>query len=314
MENLTIHEMPELESPRMILGFSGWMDGGHVSTGTINYLAEKLAAPRFAEIAGAEFYILNFPVSTVPITVLADGARTVVSSVSPMEFAAIFRPHTEIKDGIIRQVRFPKNEFRYSHEANLVLFAGEEPHIRWREYCDCIFGLARQLQVPEIYFVGSVSSPVPHTRDPRIHASVASEALKQKLQEFDIGFGDYAGPAGLVTFMAQHSVAEGVEMSNLVLDVPHYPFLDMPTYPKTMLKAIAVLSRLLDLELNLSDLIAASDRTEDQLNEVMADNREFGELVRKLEEAYDSEEAAGDEELLRRLIDGIDLSGGEDKS
>jgi len=231
-----------------------------------------------------------------------------------MEFAAVFRPHTEIKDGVIRELKFQKNDFYYSKSANLVLFSGEEPHIRWNEYCECIFAVARQLQVKEFYFVGSVSSPIPHTRDPRIRASVANEALKERLKEFDIGFADYQGPGSVVTFLAQRSVEEGIEMSSLVLDVPHYPFLDMPTYPKTMLKAISVLGRLLDLELGLSDLIAAVDTAEDRLNEVMEANKDFKELVRKLEEAYDSEEAAGDQELLRRLIDGIDLSGGEDRS
>ena len=314
MENLAIYETPELDSPRMILGFTGWMDGGGVSTGTVNYLAEKLQAPKLADIASPEFYILNFPVSTVPITVLTDRGTALVSSVNPMEFAAIFRPHTRIRDGIIQELRFPKNEFRYSESANLVLFSGEEPHIRWREYCDCIFAVARQFQVQEFYFVGSVASPIPHTRAPRVHASVPEEALKEKLKEFDLGFGDYEGPAGLVTFLSMLSVDEGIEMSNLVLEVPHYPFLDMPAYPKSILKAVSVLCRLLDLDIGSSDLVAAADRTEDKLNEAMTENEAFNELVKKLEEAYDSEEAAGSEDLLRRLIEGIDLSGDHDQN
>ena len=314
MENLAIYETPELDSPRMILGFTGWMDGGGVSTGTVNYLAEKLQAPKLADIASPEFYILNFPVSTVPITVLTDRGTALVSSVNPMEFAAIFRPHTRIRDGIIQELRFPKNEFRYSESANLVLFSGEEPHIRWREYCDCIFAVARQFQVKEFYFVGSVASPIPHTRAPRVHASVPEEALKEKLKEFDLGFGDYEGPAGLVTFLSMLSVDEGIEMSNLVLEVPHYPFLDMPAYPKSILKAVSVLCRLLDLDIGSSDLVAAADRTEDKLNEAMTENEAFNELVKKLEEAYDSEEAAGSEDLLRRLIEGIDLSGDHDQN
>ncbi len=313
MENLTIYETPELERPRMILGFTGWMDGGRVSTGTVNYLAEKLQAPRLAEIASPEFYILNFPVSTIPVTVVADRARTFVSSVNPMEFAAIFRPYAEIRDGIIQELKFPENEFRYSESANLILFSGEEPHIRWREYCDCIFAVARQFGVQEFYFIGSVSSPIPHTREPRVRASVATEALKEKLKEFDIGFGDYEGPAGLVTYLTMLSVDEGVDMSNLVLEVPHYPFLDMPTYPRSILRAVSVLGRLLDLDIGSSDLVTAADTTEDKLNEAMAENEAFNELVKKLEEAYDSEEAAGDQDLLRRLIEGLDLSGDQER-
>jgi len=313
MENVIIHETPDLQNPRMILSCTGWMDGGGISTGTVAYLAEKLQAPKLAEIASPDFYIMNFPVATIPMTILTERGQTLISSINPMEFAAIFRPHTKIDDGIIREVKFPENVFRYSESANLVLFSGEEPHIRWREYCDAIFAVARHFQVRELYFVGSVASPIPHTREPRVHASVASEALKQKLKEFDMSFGEYEGPAGLVTFLSLLSVDEGLEMSNLVLDVPHYPFFDMPRYPKSLLKAISLLCRLLDLSIDLSDLIAASDTAEDKLNQVMEENADFANLVKKLEDAYDSEEAADDEHLLRRLIDDIDLGGEEEQ-
>ena len=59
MGSLIIHKRPSLEAPSMIIGFSGWMDGGDVSTGTIEYLKNKLKANKFAEINPGEFYIFN---------------------------------------------------------------------------------------------------------------------------------------------------------------------------------------------------------------------------------------------------------------
>ena len=55
---------PALSGPRMVLGLSGWMDGGDVSTGTIRYLAEKLSARPFARIAPEDFYVYSFPGSS----------------------------------------------------------------------------------------------------------------------------------------------------------------------------------------------------------------------------------------------------------
>jgi proteasome assembly chaperone (PAC2) family protein len=293
----------------MVLGFTGWMDGGSASTGTIDYLRKSLEATRFAEINPLDFYIFHFPVSTLPVSVISEQAQALVASVDPMAFAAVFRPHTEIEDGVIKKITYPKNEFFCSEQANLILFSGEEPHIRWGTYCDCVFAVAREFGVREMYFVGSVASPIPHTREPRIRASAPREDLKATLEAAGMGFGEYEGPSGLVTTLAHESVERGVEMRSLVVEVPHYPFLDMPTYPKSILKTTSALTNLLQLDVSLSDLSESTDVAEAKLKALMNENDEFRRLVRKLEEAYDREQSGADEALLRRLIDGIGLEG-----
>jgi len=75
----------------------------------------------------------------------------------------------------------------------------------------------------------------------------------------------------------------------------------------------AALSDLLGLGLDLSDLEEAAKVARSKLDALMADNDEFRELVAKLEEAYDYAVSDDDEELLRRLIDGIDLAGGREE-
>ena len=49
-DKLKIYKRPKLRNPRLLLGLSGWMDGGEVSTGTMKCLIDKLGAVRFAEI------------------------------------------------------------------------------------------------------------------------------------------------------------------------------------------------------------------------------------------------------------------------
>ena len=179
MYELIIDEWPQPgeDGAVMVIGLTGWMDGGHVSTGTVGYLRERLGAQPFAEIDPLDFYIFHFPVSSIPISVYLEDGKAVVQPVNPMEFTALFRPHTRIEDGIIKTLEYPENFFSYAETPDgipdLVLLSGEEPHVRWGAYCDCVFGVCEEMGIKDIYFVGSVASPVPHTREPRIRASMA---------------------------------------------------------------------------------------------------------------------------------------------
>ncbi|MFO7947684.1 MAG: PAC2 family protein [Armatimonadota bacterium] len=312
MQDLEITRRPDLDSPILLVGFTGWMDGGNVSTGTVSYIRDQLGATECAEINPLDFYVHHFPISTLPISISTEAQQSVFASISPMEFAAVFRPHVDIEDGVIKEIVYEENTFWASKEHDILLFSGEEPHVRWGSYMDCIFEIAQQFNVSGIYFIGSVAGAIPHTREPRVRATVATEALKKDLQGVaNVEFGDYAGPSGLVTSLADEAAQRGVNMWSLVVEIPHYPFLEMPTYPKSMLNICLALNALLDIEISLETLYDASAQVEQQLNETMQENEDFEQLVRKLEQAYDRERSQSDEDLLKRLIDDIDLEQDE---
>lgn len=319
MYELMVDEWPKPgdDGAVMVIGLTGWMDGGQVSTGSVAYLAEHLNADEFGEIDPLDFYIFHFPVSSIPISVYLEDGRAVVQPVNPMEFTAVFRPHAKIEDGLITQLEYPQNIFSFARtpegRPDIVLMTGEEPHIRWGAYCDCIFGVCEEMGIKEIYFLGSVASPVPHTREPRIRASMADESFKNKLTEAGLLFGEYEGPSSIITSLTFHSMELGIRMSSLVVEIPHYPFLDMPTYPRSILKTTSTICDLLDLRIDLSDLEASAIEADGKLDALMEENDEFRELVTKLEEAYEYEETPGDEQLLRRLIEGIDLEEGPEQ-
>jgi len=297
----------------MVLGFTGWMDGGRVSTGTIEILADATGCRKSAEIDSAEFYVHNFPVGTLPISIVTDGDKPVVQSLNPMEQAAVFRPHTKITDGVVRELTFPRNDLLCSESAWLVLFTGEEPHIRWHTYADCLIEVVAEYGVREIFFIGSVASPIPHTRAPRVRSGISSDDLRQTRQRPDVGLSEYEGAASFVTYLLTLAAQKGIEMRTLVVEIPHYPFLQIPTYPASVVKAMSVLGDWLALDFPLSDLKQAQGAVAEQLDDIMEENGEFKDLVRRLEDAYDAEEAeeeAVDEELLKRLIDDIGRGGG----
>jgi hypothetical protein len=317
MDELIVRQIPRLERPTIVMGLTGWMDSGRVSTGAIEHFATQLGGEGFAQIDPMGFYIFNFPVATIPVTVVLDGEDAQVSTINPMEFTAIFRPHAQITDGVIRELRTPRNEFYRTQSPELVLFHGEEPHIRWGAYCNCILELADRMATRQIVFVGSVASPIPHTRVPRLRCSAATEEFARSIAGPDGRLTDYEGPASLVTFLCKYGQQRGVDVGSIVVEVPHYPFLEMNTYPRSILSVVARLEQILGINTDCERLMALDTKAQEQLAEVMNSSAEMRDLVAKLEAAYDQEELAEDDEsdeLLRRLINGIDAQGSGDQN
>ena len=284
MKSLTIHEKPVLKNTRMVLGFFGWMDGGNVSTGTVEYLKNKLKAKKFAEINPQNFYVFNLP-----------GA---------MEQVAHFRPYCRVQNGFLLDFQYPQNEFFYDEKNNLILFSGKEPNLRWNEYADCIFELGDKFDLKELYFVGSVAGPIPHTREPRISCYVSNKQQKAQLKDYDLKFTDYEGPASITTLLTKLSKEKGIEMINFVAEIPIY----VQTQNSKGIKAIIRrLIKLLDIDIDLGELFKRSDEFEKNINEIVAKQPKLAEQIKKLEENYDKEffNQKGDfEEWLRQQ--GID--------
>ncbi|MHC4457701.1 MAG: PAC2 family protein [Planctomycetota bacterium] len=265
-DKLTIWKKPNLKTPRLLLGLSGWMNGGEVSTGTINYLIEKLNAEKFAEINPEGLYLYSFPGS--------------------MEITALFRPHTEIKQGLIKSYEPPENSFYCSEKNDLILFLGKEPNLQWQDFADCFFSLCSQLAVKMIYFIGSVAGLVPHTREPRLFCSISDEKLKGTLQHYGVKFSDYEGPASIVTYLTSNCSKQGLNMASFVATVPAYV---QGNNPKCVEAVLRRLSGILGLQLELNDLSTISDEFEKKLTDIVQDHPELAGNISKLEEDFDNE-------------------------
>jgi proteasome assembly chaperone (PAC2) family protein len=263
---LKIYKNPKMNKSRLLLGFSGWMDGGDVSTGTVKCLIDKLEARKLADIEPKGFYIYSFPGS--------------------MEITALFRPHTQIKNGIIESYEIPTNTFYYSEETNLVLFLGKEPNLNWEEYAECIFSICAEFGVEMIYFIGSVAGLVPHTREPRLFCSVSESGLKEKFQHYGVNFSNYEGPASIITYLTANCVKQNIKMVSLVAAIPAYVQGNNPKCIEAVTRRIA---GMLDVEVDLGDLTAVSEEFEKKLHEVVAEQPELESNIHKLEEDYDNE-------------------------
>jgi hypothetical protein len=282
---LEILAQPKLDGGTMLLAFTGWMDGGLVSTGTVERMMENRHLIEVARIDPDSFYIFNFPGS--------------------MEIAALFRPRVNVESGLITEFDWPTNTFRCDPAANLVFFLGREPNLLWQEFADCIFEVARLVGVSRIIFMGSFGGTVPHTREPRMYGSASHPHLTPLLESYGMRLSDYRGPASFATLLLHQAASHDIEMLSLVAEIPGY----LQGINPLSIEAVARrLAKILNQPIDLAGLREASNEWELKVSEAVEKDPKLAARVRKLEQQYDNElinpEAVGEG---RREDEGDDL-------
>jgi hypothetical protein len=273
-ELLRVHDCPPLDQATLVLAFTGWMDGGDVSTGTVRRLIGLLDAPVVAEIDPDPFYVFNFP--------------------GPMEVAALFRPAIRIEDGLIASLELPANVFHCHAAANLLLFLGREPNLRWPTFADCVLEFAHRAGVRRMLFVGSFGGSVPHTREPRLHVTCSDAALLPEMTRYGLRRTGYSGPGSFASYLMTRAAATGLEMVSLAAEIPSYLQGRNPVCIEAVTRRLA---KVLRLPLELSELRVESTAWELEVSRAIEDDAKVAKTVRRLEEAYD-------EELLRQEDSG----------
>lgn len=267
MQHLQLTELPPLRNATLLLALSGWMDGGLVSTGTVRRIMEGRVVREIARIDPDPFYVFNLP--------------------GNMEFASAFRPEVEMTGGLIQKPpALPSNIFHVDTSANLVFFLGQEPHLRWQAFADCLFEVAQRVGVSRILFMGSFGGSVPHTRQPRMYGSVSHERLLPIIKDSGLRTSDYEGPASFATLLLAQCPAHQLEMLSLVAEIPGY--LD-GINPMSIEAVTRRLAKLLNQPVDMASLRQASTAWELKVTEAVEKNEDLAETVHKLEEQYDTE-------------------------
>jgi proteasome assembly chaperone (PAC2) family protein len=261
---LRVSGRPSLDCTTLVLAFSGWMDGGDVSTGTVRRLVELTRARRIADIDPEPFYIYNFPGS--------------------MDVAALFRPHIEIEGGLVKTIDMPTSEFFCHEPANLVFFVGKEPNMRWHLFGRCVFGLATELGIQRILFVGSYGGAVPHTREPRLYVTCSDKKLLPEMQLYGVGRTGYEGPGSFTSYLMTQAPSAELEMVSLVAEIPSYLQGQNPACIEAVTRRLA---KILKLPVDLDSLRTESTRWEMEVSNQVEQDDELAAMVRRLEEAYD---------------------------
>ncbi len=267
---LTWYERPVLKDPVMLVGFTGWLDGGEASTGPIDYLVQKLPTRRLAEIS-----MIDFVINQLPGT----------------EF---LRPHMETEDGLIVEVRYPTSLFHYWHSESpdqahdLVLLRGSEPHMRWEEYGDLVLTVAEQLGVHRMYSVGGVLDTSPHTKEPIVSCSLTDLKLKAEMAAYAVTYSNYKGPSTFNSALMDLCRKKGMESIHLTGRSTYYPEfnISIPHNAKVIHALLRRLNRLIKLNLDLSDLEEAGRELQTKLDGIVARNAKLKRYVEELERNF----------------------------
>jgi proteasome assembly chaperone (PAC2) family protein len=265
-EVLRVHRCPALDRATLVLAFTGWMDGGDVSTGTVRRLVDLLDAPAIAEIDPEPFSLYNFP--------------------GPMELAALLRPSVKIEDGLVVSHEMPSNTFFCHEPANLVLFIGKEPNLHWRAFGDAVLELAHRTGVRTVLFVGSFGGMVPHTREPRLYVTCSEARLLPQMEQYGLRRTGYEGPGSFASYLLTQAPAAGLEMTSLVAEIPGYL---QGRNPMSIEAVTRRLAKILRLPLDLGALRAESTAWELEVSQIVEKDKKLTKTVRQLEEAYDNE-------------------------
>lgn len=256
----------KLDGGTMLIAFTGWMDGGDVSTGTVRRLIEYLGGEKIGHIKPEPFYLYNMP--------------------GNMEVAALFRPHSKIRRGLLQSVDLPQNDIYLSAAEKLVLFVGEEPNLRWQTFADCLLALARETGVQRIVFIGSFAGAVPHTREPRLYGTISDRSLQPMLQQHGVRPSSYEGPGSFSTYLLARAVPEHLEMVTLVAEIPAY--VEGPN-PMSIEAVTRRLASMLELPMDLAPLRSVSDAWENQISQAIEQDPDLAGKIKELEDQYDQD-------------------------
>ena len=263
---LTIRNAPRLVDGTLLLALTGWMDGGHVSTGTVRHLMRDRDLTAVGHVEPGGFYIDNFP--------------------GDMQVSAVFRPEVKHEGGLVTQFEMTENEINADPEGRLAFFIGREPNLNWPGFADAVFEVCRRLAIRRIIFIGSFGGTVPHTREPRLFGSVSVRSMLPMLDKHNIRPSDYEGPASFASYLIHLAPRRGVEMLSMAAEIPGYL---QGTNPTSIEAVVRRLSQILGIPVNLAKLRDASTAWELKVSDAIEKDDKLAKTVRKLEDQYDNE-------------------------
>jgi len=273
MEHTHISRPQDLERAIFIGAFAGWNDAASAATWAVKFLVNQWDAEPFAEIDPDVFY---------------DFSET--------------RPTARISGGALRRFSWPSNRY-YIHRAregaepgrDVILFLGEEPHLRWKTFAREIVNYSRQLHVEEIALLGVFSAEAPHTAPVQVSGATSRAAVLRRMDQIGIERVSYSGPTGILTAVQDTARRDGVSTTSLWAGAPHYVAAS-PNLPvsEALLRS---LDQLYHLNLSLKDLGRAAQRFNNRVSHLVAADPDVTAYVHDLEQrlsAAEAGEAVGD--------------------
>ncbi len=270
---ITWEERPKLRRPFLIAAFEGWNDAADASTAAARWLIRRFSGTRCA-------------------TIDADESLDLQST----------RPLVSLIDGVIRTIEWPHNDCYAvtvpGAARDLVVVIGVEPNFGWRRYCADVLEVAHETGCELVVTLGALLADVPHTRALPVTGTATDDELIGRLH---LERSRYEGPTGIVGVLHDACRAEGIPSASLWASVPHY--VASPPNPVATLALLDRLGALTGVPVDRDELGSLAGAWRTRVDELVGEDAEIGDYVRRLEEQADKEHDG--------LTVDLDVSGDE---
>ena len=237
MEDIKISKKPRLKNPYLVVAWPGM---GEVAFKAATYLVDKLRAEEFAEIAPGDFFYLT---------------------------------GISIQEGVLNLPELPYSKFYYwknkSGSNDLVIFVSNaQPDLaKAEEYSKKILYLAKSLKIKMVISFAAMPQAIDHAQDGRVWCAVTSNELNNDLKKYELSLlptGQISGMNGLLLGLAKKSGLPGL---CLLGEIPLYTI--QIENPKASYAVLEVLSKILNIRLDLTGLIEQAHILEDEINKLL---------------------------------------------
>jgi len=249
-------ELPDLDSPTMLVMMSGWIDASGAAAGAMEHIISETNSTTLIEFD--------------PDIFIDYRAR---------------RPTMELREGVNSKIIWAVPEIRLGQDAagvDLLLLTGPEPDTAWRLFASTVADIAKQMDVKQVIGLGAYPYGAPHTRPVGLTATsidpTISERLSTTRNTLDV-------PAGVEAIIEHALQKNGIPSMTLWAQIPHY--VATMAYPSASAALIEMINLEAGLSIDSSALRQEAGVQRERLDQLVQSNPEHGEMLIKLEAAYD---------------------------
>src|SRR5829696_2195275 len=284
--DLDATDLPPLRDPFLVLHLHGWTDAGLAAQTAAVFLRSRWNATPLATFDADEL----------------------------IDFRAR-RPVVRLAGGTIEEVTWSPTELLVASpggERDAVLLLGPEPDFRWRAFGDEAVEACRRLGVVEVFGLGAFPAPALHTDPVAVVGTSADSDLAARLETVP---AIVELSSGIQTVLEERLHRAGIPATGLWARVP--PYLAGGAHPPAALALVETLGRLSGVEIEATELVAASKDHLEQVEQAIRERPQIAEFVDQIrgmvEQGADERIPSGDEIAaeLERFLGQTPPDGGE---
>jgi proteasome assembly chaperone (PAC2) family protein len=235
---IKLYARPKLNLPIML---ASWPGISNVSIIVATYLARTLDFRKLAEIEASHFFD--------PIGVL-------------------------VRDNVVEAPQFPQSKFYYWKNkgggSDVILFIGEDqPATKGYDLANCVLDVAARFRVERIYTCAAVLTRMHHSEQPRVWGVATNQQTTEEIKKYDLRQRGNLQISGLNGLLLGAAKERNIDAACLLGEVPAYA--TRIQNPMAALAILRVLTRILDIEIDLTELAEIAADAKERIKQVAAE-------------------------------------------